>query len=881
MPRPIRAALRTAAVLVVVLPAFAYAGEAPLTAPGALPHLEARDGGELLLLPLEHTDVDAKVSGFVARVKVTQRYRNPLDRPIEATYVFPLPQNAAVDDFRLVVGAHVVEGEIRRRADARRTYEAARRAGHTAALLEQERANVFTQSVANLPPGEAIEVVVRYVQPLVFDDGAYEYVFPMVVGPRFFPGGPSGAPPTGDGTHADTDRVPDASRISPPAVPEGMRSGHDLSLKVSVDAGLPLRDLDIPTHEVLARMTGETTFEVALAPGDRIPNRDFVLRWWVDGPSPAGTVLAHRDDRGGFFAFVVQPPDLDVEALVGRRELIFVVDVSGSMYGLPLTLCKEAMRLALSRLRPVDTFDLVTFAGGSRRAFGTPRPATPENVAEALRVVDGLKAGGGTMMADAVDAALAAPAAEGRHRYVFFLTDGYVGNEEEIVARARRYVARYDGEARRARVFSFGVGSSPNRLLIEGLAEAGRGLSTYATLREDPALAVDAFFRRIDHPILEDVTVDLGGLPVDADSVRPRHVPDLVVSRPLVLLGRYDGEGEATVVVRGRAPDGRLVELPVPVRLPAHAPDHEALASLWARASVHDLQTSLWEPGALGDRFRRDAVRDAVTELGLRYRLMTAYTSFVAVDRSRVVGDGAPVRIVQPVEVPEGVDPWRAGAVPARGRIGLSTTSGSVGGYGVMGRPAGQLGTGLGIGGLGAGGGGQSVGGLGARGVFFAAKGGSASGTGYGRGIPGTGTPDGPASATNRRASAPAGRITLARDRLVVAGPLAPEEIVRIARKHLDPLRRCYGGRLASAPRLAGTLTLRWTVDAEGRVTRATIVSSTIHDPALQACVLAHLERWRFPKPPEGREVTVRWPVAFASDRARDKARGPRRGPDR
>lgn len=644
-----------------------------LTEPGDLPVLElASDRSKKL--PLEHTRVKANLTGYVAEVEVTQSYTNPHERPIEAVYVFPLPENSAVNSLRMVIGKRVIEGEIQERGRARKTYETARDSGHTAALLEQERPNVFTQSVANIAPGEKIDVIVRYVQDLSYDSGQYEFVFPMVVGPRYMPGRALAGPNAGDGTHPDTTRVPDASRISPPYLGKGERSGHDISLEVTANTALAVADFEVPTHEVLAQRAPDGSLKLTLSDKDSLPNRDFVLRYRVAGREPKATLfLSNPQNNQGFFSLVVQPPALDVERAVGRREVVFVVDVSGSMSGAPLAMCKSAMREALGMLRPVDTFNVITFAGGTAKAFPEARAANDTNLKHAFAVIDQMEAGGGTEMLDAVAAALSPTVSPGRHRYVFFLTDGYVGNEAQIIDSAGRFVSAVERGGQRARVFSFGVGSSVNRELIEGLARAGHGTAIVATHREDPARAVNRFYHYIDHPILEDLALDFGTL--KPSELFPIEPPDLFASHPVILHGSYSGAVPKDLGVTAKL-HGKEIRLPVSVRslgATAAAPD-AILGLLYARSKVTAIEDTLW------DRDFRVAEREIV-ELGEKFELVTRFTSLVAVDRSRSVGQGSPQKVVQPLEGPEGVDLERAGgrsAASNHGRRVLITESGSI-----------------------------------------------------------------------------------------------------------------------------------------------------------------------------------------------------------
>ncbi len=798
------------------------------TETGDIPRLRTKKDGKEIELPLEHTHVFAEVVGPVARVDVVQTYGNPFEVPIEAVYVFPLPENSAVDDMKIKVGDRIIRAEIKKRADARKEYEAAKKAGHTTALLEQERPNIFTQSVANIAPGEQIEVMIRYVQHLTYDAGEYEFVFPMVVGPRFIPGAATGK--KGSGWSPDTDEVPDASRITPPIVGAGMRTGHDISLEVMIEAGLPIVDFAAPTHEVDAYSEEDGILRVALSEKDSLPNRDFVMRYRVDGDATQVATLAHRDERGGFFSLVLQPPRLDVEKLVGKRELIFVVDVSGSMFGVPLGLAKDAMRLALAQTRPVDTFNIYTFAGNTKRLFDAPRPANDTNLRAAMSFLASARAGGGTYLAKAVDEALSPGVAEGRHRYVFFLTDGYVGNEKAIFAGASGLVRALKRMGQRARVFSLGTGGSVNRHLLDGLAKAGKGVAVYVTNREDPARAVNRFYRSIDHAVLSDVRIDWGDL--DVESTFPAQAPDLFATRPLVIHGRYGTPGRGTVTIRARA-GKRDVVIPVEVVLPEKTTHKDALASLWARAKVADLSRRLWTG------HDSDAV-EAITKVGLEFRLVTAYTSFVAVDHSRVIGDGKPKKVVQPVAAPEGVAVNRA--APAGAIYGAAASGGVLKSLGGRGHSV-QHGTGgLGMRGTGVGGGGGNAVGLGGIGTM-----------GYGRGA-------GKMSKKERRVRIP--RVRAAQ--VVITGSLDRSIIQRVIRRHRNQIRAVYESALKSNPTLAGKVVIKMTIGADGKVEKVEIAESTLKDKRVEERLMKVVKRLQFPKLPGGGKMVVSYPFVFS-----------------
>ncbi len=404
--------------------------------------------------PLKHTDVKAEISGFLSRVIVTQEFENPFNEKIEAVYTFPLPQNAAVDNMTMDVGGRIVRGKILRREEAQAVYEAAKTNGQVAGLLDQERPNIFTQSVANILPGEQIKITISYVETLKYADGAYEFVFPMVVGPRYVPGSPTGA--KAGGFSSDTDRVPDGSRITPVPVGAGMRAGHDVSLDVTLDAGVPIDALNSRTHAVDILRPDNRRAQVRLQNNAEIPNKDFILRYDVAGKKIEDALLTHRSSQGGFFTLILQPPERVTAEDVMPKELVFVLDTSGSMSGFPIEKAKETMKLALDSLYPSDTFNLITFSGDTNILFSEPVSATKENLKKAQAFLETRQGGGGTEMMKAIKAALDPSDAQGHVRIVCFMTDGYVGNDMEIISEIQKHA--------NARVFAFGIGSSVNRL---------------------------------------------------------------------------------------------------------------------------------------------------------------------------------------------------------------------------------------------------------------------------------------------------------------------------------------------------------------------------------------------------------------------------------
>jgi Ca-activated chloride channel homolog len=650
--------------------------------PGGGRLLTRLPGGQIMGLPLRHTHFDVMVVGTVAETTVVQRFENSLRETVEVVYTFPLPHDGAVDDYALRVGERTLRGQIHRRAKAQAIYDAAKEEGRTAGLLEQERPNVFTQRLANVGPGEVVEVTMHVVQPLRPERGRYELVLPTVVGPRFVPGTATGTR-VGNGMLADTNAVPDASRITPPVLPPGTQSCGALSIEVSIDAGGPVTALATTSHRILVEPDHLGAL-VRLDERFARLDRDFVLSWRRDAPEPRATLHAQpdRDGRGGWFTLTVQPPAALDPTDVPGRELVFVLDASGSMHGAPIELAKATMRRFIRGLGPDDAFQVLRFSD-SASGLGTElMPPTPANVEDAIAFIDAVAGEGGTEMTEGIRAALALPRRSDRVRYVVFLTDGYIGNEREVFS----LVADHIGDAR---LFSLGVGSSVNRHLLDGMARMGRGTVTYVDLDEPTEPVVERIYEKLRQPALVDLAVEFTGLEVRA--LAPATLPDLFVGEPVVLFGRYEGALAGHAVVRGRRGD-TVVELPVALRT-ARDEDVDGVRAMWARQRIDALEldpTLSWASEA-----RRARVVEQVVELSLRHRVLTEHTAFVAVDHVRKVdGRSRGKTVVQGVEAPAGVaheSVWgHVGAPPRDGRslIGAGYGSGAGGGFGGRGARA-------------------------------------------------------------------------------------------------------------------------------------------------------------------------------------------------
>jgi Ca-activated chloride channel homolog len=595
--------------------------------------------------PLKHTEVKSEISGFLDRVTVTQEFENSFADKIEAVYTFPLPQAAAVDDMMILVGNRVVKGKMMRREDAQATYDAARAKGQIAALLNQQRPNMFTQIVANILPGQQIKVTISYVEILKYDEGAYEWSFPMVVAPRYNPGSapenkPSGSPETAGATvqPAATQSDSKAQAISSPVV--GRRAGHDISIEVNIDAGVPLIRLQSETHEIEALQPGPGNGILRLKDQATIPNKDFVVKYSVAGNQIEDALLSHRDDKGGFFTFILQPPQRVSAPDVMPKELVFVLDTSGSMGGFPIEKARETMLLALDGLYPQDTFNVITFGGATKILFSEPVPATLVNLSKAKDFLRETKSDGGTEMMKAIRAALEPSDSQDHVRITCFMTDGLVGNDMAIIDEVQKHP--------KARVFAMGFSSAPNRFLLDKITEYGRGEVEYVTDGDTSAVA-KRFHERIRNPLLTDVSVDWSGLPVT--DVYPKTIPDLFSAKPVVISGRYSGGGKGVIRLKGTMSGHEFVR-EIPVELPEHETQHDVLATLWARRKVDDLMGQ--DMAGMQSGKIRDELKFEIVNLGLTHRMMTQFTSFVAVE-DNIIGDGIePRRVDVPVEVPAG-----------------------------------------------------------------------------------------------------------------------------------------------------------------------------------------------------------------------------------
>lgn len=631
------------------------------------------------VFPLKQTEVKAKIAGNISRVEVVQKFENPFPESLEAVYVFPLPDEAAVDDMEIKIGDRTIKADIKLREEALEIYEQARQQGRSAGLLEQERSNIFTQSLANIKPGEKIEVTIRYTESLKFADGDYEFVFPMVVGPRYISGNTTPPnPPNSTGGDSSESREAiegnntlfpslaregqggvntDADRINPPVLPPGTRSGHNIAVSVEIDAGVAIGDVRSTSHQITTDRSGNIV-RVQLANSDTIPNKDLILRYRVAGENTRATILTQSDKRGGHFATYLIPALNYKTNQIVPKDVVFLMDTSGSQQGEPLAKSQELMRRFIQGLNPNDTFTIIDFANTAKALSTTPLANTAENRQRAINYIDKLQANGGTELLNGIQAVMNFPAAaRGRLRSMVLITDGYIGNENEVLALVQQSLKPGN------RLYSFGVGSSVNRFLLNRLAEVGRGTSQVIRQDEPSASAVEKFFRQINSPVLTNIQISWEGMG-EKPEIYPIAAPDLFASGPLVLFGKKTDRAPGQLRIRGTLAGGTAYEQTLPVNfaqsggrqrestsVSATATDfgNPAVAQLWGRSRIKDLMNQMF-----GGETK--SLVEAVTNTALTYRLLSEYTAFVAVSEEvRVEPDGSRRRVQVPVELPQGV----------------------------------------------------------------------------------------------------------------------------------------------------------------------------------------------------------------------------------
>ncbi|CCQ75041.1 marine proteobacterial sortase target protein [Magnetospira sp. QH-2] len=599
--------------------------------------------------PAVATQIQMEIVGPLARTRVRQLFVNPEAQWVEGSYVFPLPEDAAVDSLRMRVDDRIIEGEIKEKEEARRHYETAKRQGKKASLVTQERPNLFTTAVANIPPRGKIAVEIGFQEVIRWTEGRYELRFPATMTPRYIPGRQKVLGEAGNGWGANTDQVPDAERITPPLIHPDAGT-NPIGFSIRLNAGQPLAAISSPSHEIVVTAEEEGgAVQVTLKDGQVPADRDFVLHWTPRAADEPAVSLFTETGNDGAHYILAQIHTPTPEALRENllpREVVFVVDTSGSMEGLSMDGARAALLKALDGLGPRDRFNIIRFSSDSTALFDEARAATPRSLTQARRFVANLSAEGGTEILTALHKALDGRFDAQRVRQIILLTDGAVGNEMEILSHIRRRIGD-------SRLFTIGIGSAPNSYLMRKGAELGRGTYTFIAEEAQVEQRMDQLFKKLEAPVLADLRA------VFSRSARadawPRNLPDLYAGEPLLLTARLDdvSGGISLGGWQGGLDWSSTIPLDKAVR-------GQGIARLWARTKIEGLNDQRYE-GRASEEIRLDVI-----DLALTHQLVSDYTSLVAVDQtpSRPQGEDLASRAV-PSLPPHGWDLEKLFSTPA------------------------------------------------------------------------------------------------------------------------------------------------------------------------------------------------------------------------
>jgi Ca-activated chloride channel family protein len=722
-------------------------------------------------LPLKSTSADVKVVGVMADVIVTQVYKNEGKKPLEAIYIFPASTRAAVYGMKMTIGKRTIMAKIQERKEARRQYEEAKQQGKSASLLEQQRPNVFQMNVANILPGDVIQAELKYTELLVPTDGIYEFVYPTVVGPRY------------SNQSAET-ALPSQKWVENPYLHQGQPPTYTFDLTTTLAAGLPIQNIACTSHKVDIQYDGPSRASIKLDSSEMNGgNRDFILKYQLAGGKIQSGLLLFQGERENFFLLMLQPPKRVNVSQIPPREYIFIVDVSGSMYGFPLDISKKLLKDLIGNLRPTDKFNVLLFSGGSSLMSEHSLSATSENIRRAIDLIEKQRGGGGTELLPAMKRALSLTKSEGYSRSVVIATDGYVTVEEEVFDLIRKNLGD-------ANMFTFGIGSSVNRHLLEGMARVGMGEPFVISKPEETREKAEKFRKMIESPVLTRVKVDFGKFEVY--EVEPVSIPDLFAERPVIVFGKWCGKPKGEITLSGMTSSGPYGNK-MDIRKEKPVKSNSALQYLWARHRI----TLLSDYNSL----HQDAGRiKEVTQLGLSYNLLTAYTSFVAIDTEVRLVDGQAVTVKQPLPLPEGVSDYAVG----RGSVAQKAMSPSLA-YKSMEVDRSSVREEL---------------------------------------------------KDERIASKPM-RVSVELGEISTTGGLSKEAIQKTFKQGLPAMELCYQKTLEKKSNIQGGMTLQLVIDLSGRATKVSLVSSKLNDKNLEQCIIQKIKELTFPTPEGTEKVNV------------------------
>ncbi len=573
--------------------------------------------------PLKKTHVNVTITGVIADVAITQTYVNHGTRPITARYIFPASTRAAVHGMKMKIGEKIICAKVKERNIAQKEFDTAKKQGKSASLLKQQRPNVFSMNVANIMPEDVIEIELNYTELLVPLDGTYEFIYPTVVGPRYSNQNEADSP--------ETDHW-----VKNPYLKEDSEDRTEFDIDLSISTGIALQELVCPSHKTEIVWESKSLARILTATSEKYGgNRDFIVNYRLAGKTIESGLMLYSGEDENFFLLMVQPPERVKPADIPPREYIFVVDISGSMHGFPLNTAKKLLKNLIENLKESDKFNVVLFAGGSRVMAPASVPASGENVQNAIRLIDGQKGGGGTELSSALKKALSLPADETYSRTILIITDGYIAAEKDVFHLIQQNLNRTN-------VFSFGIGSSVNRYLIEGMAKAGHGEPFVVTQPREAHGAAERFRNYVQSPVLTHIAVTYDGFePYDME---PPVIADLFARRPVMVFGKWRGNPQGTIELTGVDGNGKYLKaVHVSETKPLKA--NSALKYLWARTRI----------GRLSDFNFKDDTHDTraqITSLGLTYNLLTANTSFVAVHEKVRNPDVKSQEVHQPLPLP-------------------------------------------------------------------------------------------------------------------------------------------------------------------------------------------------------------------------------------
>jgi Ca-activated chloride channel family protein len=729
------------------------------------------DGPGMDQLPLKSTSADIKVLGVIADVIVKQVYKNEGKTPLEAIYIFPASTRAAVYGMKMTIRKRTIVAKIEESKEARRQYEEAKQQGKSASLLEQQRPNVFQMNVANILPGDAIQVELKYTELLVPTDGIYEFVYPTVVGPRY-----SNQP-------AETARL-SQKWVENPYLHQGEAPTYTFDLTADLATGLPVQNIACPSHKVNIDYDGPSRASIKLDPSDKTGgNRDFILKYQLAGGKVQSGVLLFEGEKENFFLLMLQPPKRVRVSQIPPREYIFIVDVSGSMYGFPLDISKKLLKDLIGNLRPSDRFNVLLFSGGSSLMSEQSLPATSENIRQAINLIERQRGGGGTELLPAMKRALSLTRSEGYSRSVVIATDGYVMVEEEVFDLIRKNLGD-------ANMFTFGIGSSVNRHLLEGMARVGMGEPFVISKPEETREKAEKFRKMIESPVLTKIKVDFGKF--NAYAVEPLSIPDVFAERPVIAFGKWRGRPMGEITLHGMTSGGPYVNK-IDIRKERPLKSNSALQYLWARHRI----TLLSDYNFL----RQDADRiNEVTQLGLTYNLLTAYTSFVAIDTEVRLVNGQAVTVKQPLPLPEGVSDYAVG----RGMVAQKAMS-----------------------------------------PFLSLRSVEAEKSSVKE------------QSKDERLVSKLVHVSVELAEISATRGLSKEDIQKVVKQQIPSMEICYQKALEKKPNIQGEATLRLVIDSKGQVTKVSLVSSKLKDKNLEQCIIQKIKELTFPAPEGTDKVTA------------------------